>query len=759
MMDEVPEKVHLIYQPNESYNFLASQIGETAMLQIEMAIEEKITETYAETIFENIKEVADGLQDASEATEELNDGAMELQDGSKELQENLFTLASKTVEFSEGIDTATDGIRELREGTSALSSGIAELYDNSNKLRNASNDLETGANSLADGITEANDGIQALDQNVPLLIDGTNQVQEGLTTFHKQLPKEMATQVSDTIVAYKDPVRKQIEKTIHDKLTAYEPTIATSLTEQIASGTAKTIVDEANNMIDVAPEEVSSIIASELINHVKALEASKKETLIEEISTILTNADVADETIQEVTGKIEQHSPNYDEVEKQIQEKIELKLAESLNDVQITEAQQKELEVSIQEKAAPKVEAGVEQALDEVTKGVDHTLDDYEAKLLANLDDVTDGLEEEIYDALSKPIGQLQSGLNELNDGQTSLQSGVKALSTGTSQLQAGSEELKTGQHNYVTNMNKFTSSMATANQGANELLQGTNTLYSGMFEIQDGSVQLSDGAHQLADGSETLSAGMATLVEGTEEFNEEMHDAATEASEVDTDENTYNMIADPVEVKNEKINEVPNYGTGFAPYFLSLGLFVGALLLSIVYPLREPAGIPTSGLNWFFAKFGVLFAIGIIQALIASTFLLVGLGLEVQSVPLFILFAIITSLTFVTLIQFLVTCLDDPGRFIAILILIIQLTTSTGTFPLELIPKALQPLNLLFPMTYSVFGFKAVISSGDYSAMWQNAGVLIAFAIGFMLLTISYFVVMFKRKYATRQETLEKNA
>src|SRR5699024_11220557 len=118
--------------------------------------------------------------------------------------------------------------------------------------------------------------------------------------------------------------------------------------------------------------------------------------------------------------------------------------------------------------------------------------------------------------------------------------------------------------------------------------------------ELQDGSVQLSDGTHKLADGSETLSDGMLTLFEGTEEFNKEMHDAAKDANDIETDDDTYNMIADPVKVKNEKINEVPNYGTGFAPYCLSLGLFVGALLLSIVFPLREPATTPTSGLNWF---------------------------------------------------------------------------------------------------------------------------------------------------------------
>src|SRR5699024_10447508 len=164
------------------------------------------------------------------------------------------------------------------------------------------------------------------------------------------------------------------------------------------------------------------------------------------------------------------------------------------------------------------------------------------------------------------------------------------------------------------------------------------------------------------------------------------------------------------------------------------------ALLLSIVYPLREPSVVPTSGMDWFLRKFLGLFTIGILQALIASGILLLVLGIKVQSIPLFILYAVITSLVFITLIQFLVTCFDDPGRFIAIIILILQLTTSAGTFPLELIPKVLQPLNAFLPMTYSVAGFKAVISSGDYDVMWQNAGMLLGFSLVFILLTMLYF-------------------
>jgi putative membrane protein len=98
------------------------------------------------------------------------------------------------------------------------------------------------------------------------------------------------------------------------------------------------------------------------------------------------------------------------------------------------------------------------------------------------------------------------------------------------------------------------------------------------------------------------------------------------------------------------------------------------------------------------------------------------------HSVPLFVVFSILTSLAFIALVQFLVTLLGDPGLFVAIIILILQLTTSAGTFPLELIPGALQVFNAFLPMTYSVAGFKAVISSGDFGFMWENAAVLAGF-------------------------------
>lgn len=210
-------------------------------------------------------------------------------------------------------------------------------------------------------------------------------------------------------------------------------------------------------------------------------------------------------------------------------------------------------------------------------------------------------------------------------------------------------------------------------------------------------------------------------------------------------------MMAEPVKVDKEVKHHVPNYGTGIAPYFLSLGLFVGALMLTIVFPLREPAEQPSSGFRWFIGKTGIMFTAGLAQSLLVSAVLLLGLKMEVQSVPLFILTTIITSLTFMAIIQMLTTMWGNPGRFIAVLILILQLTASAGTFPLELIPTALQPFNSILPMAYSVRAFKTVISSGDFHFMWANEGVLLSIAAVCLLITCLFFKRLFKKQYNTQ--------
>ncbi|WP_242227282.1 YhgE/Pip family protein, partial [Bacillus cereus group sp. BfR-BA-01315] len=339
-------------------------------------------------------------------------------------------------------------------------------------------------------------------------------------------------------------------------------------------------------------------------------------------------------------------------------------------------------------------------------------------------------------------------GASELAGGSKQLNSGISELAGGSPQLVDGVNQLTEGAGKLNGGLGKLSAGSGQLIDGVNQLANGSGKVTNGLNTLSDGSGKLIDGINQLANGSGKVTDGLVKVNDGTGELATKLGEGAEKTNEVKGTDKTYDMFADPVKVQTEKMSEVPNYGTGFTPYFLSLGLFVGALLLSIVYPLRDTVGVPKSGFSWFISKFGVLLSVGIIQALVADLVLLLGLGVEVQSVPYFILFSILTSLAFIALIQCLVTAFGDAGRFIAILTLIMQLTTSAGTFPLELIPKFLQHFNAWLPMTYSVSGFKAVVSSGDFGFMWQNAGILTIFIVLLSLGTIGSLTWMHKRQF-----------
>ncbi|MFP7298662.1 YhgE/Pip family protein [Neobacillus niacini] len=364
------------------------------------------------------------------------------------------------------------------------------------------------------------------------------------------------------------------------------------------------------------------------------------------------------------------------------------------------------------QQTAPVKEEVEQQVSKAITPGMHQGFTQFTSQVNGQLLGATSGLESQLKQQTDPVFDQLIGGIGEINSNQVKLQQGIHQLYSGA----------------------------ATLNEGAGQLT-------AGMGELTAGAGKITEGTGKLAEGSTELQAGTEKLQDGSSELNEKLAAGADAANSVKADGDTYDMMGEPVKVDKNEINTVPNYGTGFAPYFISLGLFVGALIISIVFGLREPAVKPASAVQWFTGKLGVITIIGVLQALLVDFVLLFGLGIEVQSVPLFILTSIITSMVFVTLIQMLVTTMADVGRFIAILILIMQLTTSAGTFPLALIPEALQPFNAFFPMTYSVQAFKAVISSGDFAYMWHNNGILLVYMAGFMVVTFSYMAITFKRK------------
>ncbi|MNN00827.1 ABC-2 family transporter protein [compost metagenome] len=86
---------------------------------------------------------------------------------------------------------------------------------------------------------------------------------------------------------------------------------------------------------------------------------------------------------------------------------------------------------------------------------------------------------------------------------------------------------------------------------------------------------------------------------------------------------------------------------------------------------------------------------------------------------------------------------------------MVLQLTTSAGTFPLELLPEWMKPINPWLPMSHSVTGFKTVISSGDYSTMWHQFELLLVYGFVFVLITLAYFLLRTPKSTDMNQEEI----
>ncbi|MGG3799351.1 YhgE/Pip family protein [Metabacillus fastidiosus] len=612
LTEDNPKKLEIKYIPNEGMNFLSSQIGENAVVRIKDEVSKTLTKTYAESIFENIEKLADGIGKASDGSSEINNGAIDLKEGSGKLKDNLEKLAESSITFEDGLKTASSGSEKLTKGLKALDEGLGKMQEGQKQLANGAEKAENGAGQLKEGLSTSLAGMKEMQNKVPQLTDGTS-------TLAKKAP-EIVTGT------------KKLAEGNHN---------ASEGAKQLSAG-----LDQVSTKLNASIEELKAL----------PLPEEKKQELIALAAGI---------------DQIKESSKN--------------------------------------------LSAG----LDELDKGAS---------------------------TLNKGVEKLPEQATALNNGANALAKGVNELTAGQEKLYKGAGDLQSGQKQLTEGLTTFGEKITEAKAGSAQLVNGGNDLTSGVKQLADGSATLKDGSTKLADGSKELDDGVSKLSEGTEELSTKLQGAREESKDAKGSDKLYDMVAEPVKVKDEKVNEVPNYGTGFAPYFISISLFVGALTLSIIFPMRDSFGTPKSGFSWFLSKFGVLFIVGIVQAVLVDSILLFILKIDVQNIPLFYLLSIITSFTFLSIVQFLVTTMDNPGRFIGIIILILQLTTSAGSFPLELIPTALQPIHNLLPMSYSVSGFKAVITSGDYAHMWNQAFILIGYMVVMMIGTIAYFTMKVRK-------------
>ena len=330
----------------------------------------------------------------------------------------------------------------------------------------------------------------------------------------------------------------------------------------------------------------------------------------------------------------------------------------------------------------------------------------------------------------------LQALKRQLSAQQTQLQDGVSALNNGVNQLAP----------NAITAFNGY-NSVRFAN---NQLLAGSASLTNGLNEVKSGSQKLANGASLLESRSGALIDGTSQLASGADTLANKLADASNRIKIQPTGATTQQQIANPVKSEMTEKGNVPNYGYALSPYVLSLSLFVGALVLNVIYPIRKTFSEQESAIRWWLSKASVAGVAAFMQATILMLVMVFFLGLTPEHPAHFIGAIYLTSFAYMSIVSLLVIVLDNPGRFLAMVLLVLQLGSSEGTFPIQTANGFFQAINPLVPMTYSIRALRQAISGGLDNAFYGGSmWVLVGFLLVANLLTIGFFAYRGKRKFA----------
>ena len=322
------------------------------------------------------------------------------------------------------------------------------------------------------------------------------------------------------------------------------------------------------------------------------------------------------------------------------------------------------------------------------------------------------------------------------------------SLSGKSNELASGVSNLNESVNGSSSQLNDLTTNLLKLKYGVNELKEGSNKLVNGAKTLNIGVNTLSVGSNKILSGINTLNTANSTLNDGIFTLNNSVINAKNElSSKTDATKDDIKKIETlseysnkPINVETKEVNKVSTYGTAFTPLFVSVGLWVGCLMMFMVlyYDKEERYGIFGINDNRLVKQMLSYHALITLSSIVLAILLNTLLRFNVTNYLLYYGSFILISNTFMAIVLFLITNFKDIGKFIALILLVLGLTSSAGTFPVDIVTKGFRWLNPYLPMTYSIRLIKECIIKIDSSILGNSIFVLIIiFVVFFTINTI----------------------
>ena len=363
------------------------------------------------------------------------------------------------------------------------------------------------------------------------------------------------------------------------------------------------------------------------------------------------------------------------------------------------------------------------------------------SQTLSGIDSYTKSVDQVALGAsqLSSKNSNLTGSFNKLLQGSNQLTEKSSTLTSATAKLAANGPELATGIDKLASGVNQVNNKTSDLTAGFNQLQAGSqqladksDQLVSGANQLANGSEKIASGADQLAQGSEILQSGLGKLSDGSSQLNQGLTEAEGQLQQASTEPTNADLLADPLSLSKTDTDQVAVNGIAMAPYMISVALFVAAISTNMIFAKLPSGRHPESRWAWFKSRFEINGIIaGLAGVLVYGGVHLIGLT-AVHEFKTFALI-ILTSLAFMAMVTALTTWNSRLGAFFSLILLLLQLASSAGTYPLALTNQFFKTINPWLPMSYSVSGLRQTISmTGNIHSQ-----------IIFLIFTIMIFVAL----------------
>lgn len=261
----------------------------------------------------------------------------------------------------------------------------------------------------------------------------------------------------------------------------------------------------------------------------------------------------------------------------------------------------------------------------------------------------------------------------------------------------------------------------------------------------------LGNSDRELAEGKETIEKAVAEYPYVSEKVNQLAEKIRSIQGETDINkiiqllkndpnaEKTF--FEEPIQLKENRLYSIENYGTGMTPFYTVLSLWVGCLLL-ISLLSTDVHGEEFTKRQVYFGRFLTFGLIGLLQMFIVVAGDLLLLDVHIREPFWFVVFGVIISVVFMSIVYTLVSVFGDVGKAMAIVMLVLQIAGSGGTYPVVLLPDFFGIISPFLPFTYAIDVMREAVGGIVWERVAKDLSFLACFSIAFIL-----FGVMLKER------------